>query len=133
MGARERVHRAIESAVNDADTTLGETPHAGDHERLTILVEGWFRGLGDALEELAIEVDLLRAARLEDEEGEPAAAAAARVPEPSGSHERADRDRGDEPADEAALAERARAAREETEAVRAEAGAQTTDDTTEEE
>jgi hypothetical protein len=134
MGVRERVHRAIESAVADADRTLSEATHAGDPERMTILVDGWFRGIADALEELAIEVDLLRASRSGSEELEPPAAATSRTLAPS----RTDGDRNeerepeDEPHDEAALAERARAARAETEAVRAEAGAHATNDTTEE-
>lgn len=132
MGARERVHRAIESAVADADKTLSEAPHAGDHERLTILLDGWFQGLADALEELAIEVDLVRAAQLEDEELEPAATAAARVREPSRSHESETPERAETADDETALAERARASREQTKTARAETGAQTTNDTTEE-
>jgi hypothetical protein len=132
MGARERVHRAIESAVGDADKTLSEAPHAGDHERLTILLDGWFRGLADALEELAIEVDLLRASRIEDDELEPAGAAATSIREPSRSLEPQARTHENTPDDEAALAERARASREQTQAVRTETGARTANDTTEE-
>lgn len=128
MGARERVHRAIESAVADADKTLSQAPHAGDHERLTILLDGWFQGLADALEELAIEIDLLRRPRPEDVSPAASAAPASRVRDPAGSREPVEAGAADAPLDEAALAEQAHASREATEAVRRE-----NDETTEKE
>lgn len=132
MGARERVHRAIEASVADADKTLSQTPNAGDHERLTILVDGWFQGLAGALEELAVEIDLLRESR---HAGEPIETDRVErsVEEPSPRRERAEAERPEAPVDEAALAERARASRAETEAVRAETHPDGNDDTTEKE
>ena len=54
------MQRAIEAPTAEAQKVLAETPHADDHERLTVLMNGWFRGLAGALEELAIELDALR-------------------------------------------------------------------------
>jgi len=121
MSLRERVQRAIASPVDDAERLLAQTPHAGDHERLTILIEGWFRGLAGALEELAIEVDELRRERFERDEPaspEPHSGAPPPAGEPAGPA------RGEDTTglDEAALAERARTARKETEALREDDG-----------
>jgi hypothetical protein len=121
VGVRERVQRAIESPVAEAERVLAEAPHAKPHERLSILMNGWFRGIAGALDELAIELESLRTAgpppapepaqrtqRQSDDEQPP-------ENEPAGPEERAEPQ-----ATEAELAERARASRAETEAVRAE-------------
>jgi hypothetical protein len=60
VGVRDRVQRAIESPVAEADRLLAEAPHAEPHERLTILMTGWFRGIAAGLDELAIEVESMQ-------------------------------------------------------------------------
>jgi hypothetical protein len=60
VAVRDRVREAIESSVDEAARTLAEAPDADDHVRLTILLEGWFRGLAGALEEIAVELDSKR-------------------------------------------------------------------------
>jgi hypothetical protein len=63
MGARERVRDAIQSSVDAAEQELRELQDADAETRLTVLIDGWARGLGAALEELAIAVDELDAHR----------------------------------------------------------------------
>jgi hypothetical protein len=121
VGVRERVQRAIESPVTEAERVLAATPHAKPHERLSIQMTGWFRGIAGALEELAIELESLRAAK-PTAAAEPAPRAQPRgddeQPAEKGREQPEDRDEAG--ASEAALAERARASRAETEAVREE-------------
>jgi hypothetical protein len=139
MGLRERVQQAISSPVSEAEKLLAEAQHADAHERLSILVSGWFRGIAAALEEVALDVDALRSAGAAGagsappplpQEGQATAAASSGAPrfeeEPSEPKPEPG-ERADEAADEAALAERARASRAETEAVREERRAQTDD------
>jgi hypothetical protein len=57
MGLRERVHEAIQAPVDAAEEELRELQEAEAETRLTILIDGWSRGLASALEELAIAVD----------------------------------------------------------------------------
>jgi hypothetical protein len=63
MGARERVRDAIQSSVDAAERELRELHGADAETRLTVLIDGWARGLGAALEELAIAVDELERSR----------------------------------------------------------------------
>jgi hypothetical protein len=60
MGHRERVRRAIEGPVGEAEKLLGELTDATDQTNLSILIGGWGRGLAAGLEELAIAIDELR-------------------------------------------------------------------------
>jgi hypothetical protein len=57
MAVRDRVRMAIETSVGEAEKTLAATPDADDHARLSILLNGWFRGLAGAIEEIAVELD----------------------------------------------------------------------------
>src|SRR4051795_3576218 len=59
-GLRERIRKAIEAPVRDAEKLLNELSDADGDTRLSILISGWSRGLAAALEELAIAVDELR-------------------------------------------------------------------------
>jgi hypothetical protein len=74
MGLRERVRKAIEGPVGQADELLADLVDAEAEARLEILISGWGRGLSAALEELAIAV--------EDLQAQPAGSAA---PPPRGS------------------------------------------------
>ena len=65
MGARERVREALAGPTGEAEKLLNELRHGSTEERLTILIDGWCRGIAGALEELAISIDALeRSARL---------------------------------------------------------------------
>jgi hypothetical protein len=119
VGVRERVQRAIESPVAEAERVLAETPHAKPHERLSVLMTGWFRGIAGALDELAIELELLRTG------AEPPQLTQHRAPprrddEPPAEETGGGRGADEGEATEAELAERARASREATAAVREE-------------
>jgi hypothetical protein len=117
VSLRQRVQRAIASPVDDAQRLLVQTPHAGEHERLTILVEGWFRGLAAAIEEVAIELDELHRQRFAREPPVPSETEP-ETPRPAGETPEPRRDEHEGDQDEAALAERARASRKETETLR---------------
>jgi hypothetical protein len=114
MATRERVHRAIEGPMTEAARLLEELRGASDEERVVVLLDGWFRGMAAALEELAVAIDQL-AGRLEEDEPE----------RPSVREREASEPPREEPAeveeaDEGALEARARASRRETAAVREE-------------
>jgi hypothetical protein len=115
---------AIDAGVDDAQKVLREAASAGDDERLSILLNGWFRGIAAALEELAVELDTMRAAALESrktiEPGEPRDAAPTETggPEETPSEEMSATEKRREPDDEQALLARARASRAETSALR---------------
>ena len=112
MGVRERVHDAIDSSTTRAAKTLAEAPHADPHERLTILVNGWFEGIAAALEEIALELD----AR---DESIPEVDVSPRPAPPAEPEEsKAETDEAPDDADEQTLLERARASVEETRALR---------------
>ena len=65
MGVRERVQEALAGPTGDAERLLNELRHGSTEERLTILIDGWCRGLAGALEEIAISVDAIeRSGRL---------------------------------------------------------------------
>jgi hypothetical protein len=122
MGVLERVQRAIEGPTAQAQKLLAETPDAEAQERLSVLVNSWFRGIAAALEELAIELDAIRdglpAAVVEHERSLPVPRQA--EDEAKESHEPPSRRESSGGLDEAALAERARASRDETRALREE-------------
>jgi hypothetical protein len=57
MSLRDRVHKAIEGPVGQADKLLAEYDGADAAAKLEILIGGWGRGISAALEEIAIAVD----------------------------------------------------------------------------
>src|SRR5436189_5864854 len=105
MGVRERVRDAIQTPVDAAEEELRELQDADVETRLTVLIDGWARGLAAALEELAIAVDELERRRAKTSAPERSEAPAADEPrsEPDDTPE----ERGlrgateDRPADEA--------------------------------
>ena len=118
MGVRERVQRAIEGPVTDAAKLVDEAVHADDHTKLSLQLNGWFRGISAALEELAVELEVLREelTRHPDPPLEPPDRPG---PREEGEHPARDASDADTAAlDEAGLAERARAARAETDELR---------------
>ncbi len=48
---------ALEAPVNESAKLEAELRHGDPDERLRIFLEGWFRGIAGALEELAVELD----------------------------------------------------------------------------
>jgi hypothetical protein len=60
MTLQARVHTALETPVVAAEKMLDELPEDDVRERLAIQLDGWGRGIADALEEIAIELDSLR-------------------------------------------------------------------------
>jgi hypothetical protein len=115
MGARERVQAAIDSATSRAEKNLAEAPNADPHERLTILVNGWFQGIAAALEEIAVELDARDDAMPEIE----APTRPAPPAEPDDNDEPEPKSRATNP-DEGTQLDRARASIEETRALREE-------------
>ena len=57
MGLRERIRRAVQEPVNEAEKLLDELQDADGETKLSILISGWGRGLAAGLEELAIAID----------------------------------------------------------------------------
>jgi hypothetical protein len=53
------VRDAIQASVDAAEQELRELQDADTETRLTVLIDGWARGLAAALEELAVAVDEL--------------------------------------------------------------------------
>jgi hypothetical protein len=88
MGVRERVQEAIQAPVEAAAEELRELQDADVETRLTLLIDGWARGLAAALEELAVAIDDLERRRPAPSAGEQPAVPA--VEEPA-------RDVGDRP------------------------------------
>jgi hypothetical protein len=88
MGVRERVQEAIQAPVEAAAQELRELQDADVETRLTVLIDGWARGLAAALEELAVAIDDLERRRPVPSAGEQPAVPA--VEEPA-------RDVGDRP------------------------------------
>jgi hypothetical protein len=88
MGVRERVQEAIQAPVEAAAQELRELQDADVETRLTLLIDGWARGLAAALEELAVAIDDLERRRPVPSAGEQPAVPA--VEEPA-------RDVGDRP------------------------------------
>jgi hypothetical protein len=60
MSLQARVHTALEAPVVAAEKILDELPEDDAQERLAIQLDGWGRGIADALEEIAIDLDSLR-------------------------------------------------------------------------
>jgi hypothetical protein len=80
MGVRERVRDAIQTPVDAAEEELRELQDADVETRLTVLIDGWARGLAAALEELAIAVDELERRRAKTSATERSEAPAADEP-----------------------------------------------------
>jgi hypothetical protein len=59
-GLRDRIRLAIETPVREAEKLRNELTDADSETRLSILIDGWCRGLASAIEELAIAIDELR-------------------------------------------------------------------------
>jgi hypothetical protein len=110
---RERVRQAIAGPVEESEKLLADLPDADAKTTLSILVSGWFRGLADGLEELAIAVDgLLERRPVESTPArEPVAERDELSPKPR-EEEPEQRDLTD--ADDEQLIETARKSREET-------------------
>jgi hypothetical protein len=109
MGARERVRDAIQGSVDDAQRNLRDLQDADSETRLTVLIDGWARGLAAALEELAIAVDELERRRTEASAFEPEAVSA--LEEPTSAPEDRPEELDLSGADEDRLAEEARRSR----------------------
>jgi hypothetical protein len=109
MGLRERVQQAIAGPVGESERLLNDLPTADAETKLSILVNGWGRGLSAALEELAIAIDDLQGQRTTET---PAATPPSGQAEETSSEpaERTDLTN----ADEAQLIDEARKSREET-------------------
>lgn len=60
MSLQNRVRTALETPVAAAEKLLDELPEDDVHRRLAIQLDGWGRGIADALEEIALELDGLR-------------------------------------------------------------------------
>jgi hypothetical protein len=60
MSLQARVHTALEAPVAAAEKLLDEMDDGDPHERLVIQLDGWGRGIADALEEIAVDLDTLR-------------------------------------------------------------------------
>jgi len=80
MGVRERVQEAIQAPVEAAAQELRELQDADVETRLTLLIDGWARGLAAALEELAIAIDDLEHRRPVPSAGEQPAVPAVEEP-----------------------------------------------------
>jgi hypothetical protein len=61
--SREAVHDAIQGPVEQATKLAADVPEDDPHTRLTILIDGWGRGLAAGLEELAATLDEVRRLR----------------------------------------------------------------------
>ncbi|HEX6789049.1 MAG TPA: hypothetical protein VF091_07390 [Gaiellaceae bacterium] len=59
MSLQNRVRTAIETPVLAAEKILDGLPDDDAHKRLAIQLDGWGRGIADALEEIALELDSL--------------------------------------------------------------------------
>jgi hypothetical protein len=109
MGARERVRDAIQAPVDVAEQELRELQDADTETRLTVLIDGWARGLAGALEELAIAVDELE--RRLPEATAPEERAAPEIEEPATESDDRDEEIDLAGEDEDRLAEEARRSR----------------------
>lgn len=125
MGLRERVQAAVNASTGRAEKVLNEAAHADEHERLTILVNGWFQGIAAALEEIAIELDRRAAPNGEPVAGGRDTAGSPRSsggeddqPKPKKQHR--EEPEPSESSDETTLLEKARHSTNETQALRAE-------------
>jgi hypothetical protein len=109
VGARERVRDAIQASVDAAEQELRELQDADTETRLTVLIDGWARGLAAALEELAITFDELE--RHEATTTAPEEDTGPVVDAPSGEPDERPEDLDLAGADEDRLAEEARRSR----------------------
>lgn len=99
MGTRERVLRAIETPVTEADKLLEQLAEPDLATRLSILVSGWGRGLAAGLEEIAVALDELERDKRAEVPG-----ARAKPPKPP-DRPTAREEAAEEPADLAGLSE----------------------------
>jgi hypothetical protein len=120
MGLRERIHTAIQSPVEEATKLIDTSEELDEHTRITLLLNGWFRGISAAVEELATAIEELQRSDAKLPRPEPNAT---ETLAPVQRDEPAEQERAQdlEDASEAQLLEEARASREETEALRREA------------
>ena len=118
MGTRERVRDAIRSSVDDAERELRDLQNADAETRLTVLIDGWGRGLAAAAEELAIAIDELERHRVTTPEPRQDVAPAVDVPPTESDDQSETPDLGG--ADEDRLAEEARRSRAATAELREE-------------
>jgi hypothetical protein len=117
-GLRQRIQRAIEAPVGEAEKLLNELQDADSETRLSILISGWSRGLAAALEELAIAVDELQHSGPSAETGTPPVDEEAVSEHAPAEEQAADADL--EEAGDERLLEEARRSREETAELREE-------------
>jgi hypothetical protein len=122
MGLRERIHTAIQGPVDEATKLIDTSEEIDEHTRITLLLNGWFRGVSAALEELATAIEELQRSDRDALAPEPEPTETA-VPAQRNGEPAEERDRNLDDASEAQLLEEARASREETEALRREAEA----------
>jgi hypothetical protein len=115
MAERARVKKAIEAPVDEAAKLLDELPRGDVETRLTILIEGWGRGLAAGLEELAIAVSDLRRAAADHVSPPPQAPQSAREAE---TRDEAPSGRDNEPRTADELQSEAARSRAETAALR---------------
>jgi hypothetical protein len=118
VGLRERVRDSIETPVAEATKLLAESKGADLETRLAMIIDGWGRGLAGALEELAVELDELRASRRQPDERP---GRSSKSDAQAGERESEQDDAGDDepgPSDEQALQQRAAASREATKEMR---------------
>jgi hypothetical protein len=127
MADRERIREAIEGPVNEATKLLANSSSADLETRLTMLIDGWGRGLAAGLEELALSLTEIGRTEKDDSPSERSAprrrAAEERSQQEQLEEPTSQRAEPGEPADEAGLQKRAAASREAT--------AQLRDETTE--
>ncbi len=109
MSERERVKSAIEGPVEEATKILDQSAGADVETRLSILINGWGRGIAAGLEELAIAVSDLRRGR------------EALEPEPAAREPHADAAAADQPEGDARAADEPRRAAEDMDELRHEA------------
>jgi hypothetical protein len=120
MAVRDRVQKAVEGPTLEAARLLNELQHGSTEERLTILIDGWCRGLAGALEELAISIDDLERSRDEPTETVRAAVQLGADADHEPTIDEAAREEPEPPADEQQLAERAQQSRDATAALKQE-------------
>jgi hypothetical protein len=122
MGLRERIHTAIQGPVDEATKLIDTSEELDEHTRITLLLNGWFRGVSAGLEELATAIEELQRSDQDALAPEPESSETA-VPAQRNGEPAEERDRSLEDSSEAQLLEEARASRQETEALRREAEA----------
>jgi hypothetical protein len=125
VGTRERVRAAITAPTDEAARVLEQLRSASEVERLTIVIDGWCRGLAAGIEELAVSLDELQ--RRQRERAREADTATTEQPDATPPAEDASAEREGEPLDrdstEGELAKHAKQSRAKTAALREESAA----------